>query len=150
MCEYNLDEINFVKIFKNKTPYECTANRNLRNQIISMVVHCADISNPVKPWVVAKRFADAVAQEFRNQVQREKAHGVPCTPHMLGLNTKGQAKMELGFIDVFTWPAIVALNNVLPNLDTCFSNMEQNREFWQDIMENSSYSSKSRKNPPTK
>mmetsp|Transcript_2069 Transcript_2069/g.6704 ORF Transcript_2069/g.6704 Transcript_2069/m.6704 type:complete len:535 (+) Transcript_2069:273-1877(+) len=141
---------NFVKIFKNKTPYECTANRNLRNQIISMVVHCADISNPVKPWVVAKRFADAVAQEFRNQVQREKAHGVPCTPHMLGLNTKGQAKMELGFIDVFTWPAIVALNNVLPNLDTCFSNMEQNREFWQDIMENSSYSSKSRKNTPTK
>merc|ERR1719158_2484364 len=137
---------NFDKMFRGRTTYECCANRNLRNQIVSMVVHCADISNPVKPWFIAKRFADSVAEEFRKQVEQEKSHGVPCTPHMLGLNTKGQAKMELGFIDVFTWPAIVALNNVLPNLDSCFSNMEQNREFWQDIMENS----KSSKNTPTK
>ncbi|QDZ20467.1 3',5'-cyclic-nucleotide phosphodiesterase [Chloropicon primus] len=126
---------NFDKMFKNKTMYECCANRNLRNQIVSMIVHCADISNPVKPWFIAKRFADSVAEEFRKQVEQEKSHGVPCTPHMLGLDTKGQAKMELGFIDVFTWPAMVALNSVLPNLEVCFQNMEQNREFWQDIME---------------
>mmetsp|Transcript_6640 Transcript_6640/g.17118 ORF Transcript_6640/g.17118 Transcript_6640/m.17118 type:complete len:533 (-) Transcript_6640:98-1696(-) len=132
---------NFVKMFKNKTAYECVANRNLRNQIVSMVVHCADISNPVKPWFIAKRFADSVAQEFRDQVAREKASGVPCTPHMLGLDKKGQAKMELGFIDVFTFPAIVALNSVLPSLDPCFTHMEQNREYWQDIMEQSAHSS---------
>lgn len=134
---------NFDKMFKEKTTYECCANRNLRNQIISMIVHCADISNPIKPWSISKRFADSVANEFRAQVEQEKAAGVPCTPHMLGLDTKGQAKMELGFIDVFTWPAMVALNCVLPNLEVFFANMEQNREFWQDIMQNSASRSSS-------
>jgi len=126
---------NFIKMFKDKTVEEFKGNRNMRNQIISMVVHCADISNPVKPWFICKRFADSVSEEFRAQVEQEKLHKVPCTPHMLGLDKKGQAKMELGFIDVFTWPAIDALNCVLPNLTECFANMEQNREFWQDIME---------------
>jgi hypothetical protein len=126
---------NFVKMFKGMTSKECTANRNLRNQIISMVVHCADISNPTSPWFVAKRFADCVAKEFRQQVEQEKIKGIPCTPHMLGLDKRGQAKMELGFIDVFTWPAMEALNSVLPNMDASFDNMEQNRNFWQDIME---------------
>jgi len=126
---------NFVKMFKGMKADECTGNRNLRNQIVSMVVHCSDISNPTKPWFVAKRFADSVAKEFRAQVEQEKRRGIPCTPHMLGLDKKGQAKMELGFIDVFTWPAMEALNTVLPNLDPFFDNMEQNRNFWQDILE---------------
>jgi len=133
---------NFVKMFKGMAAKECTANRNLRNQIISMVVHCADISNPTSPWFVAKRFADCVAREFRQQVEQEKSKGIPCTPHMLGLDKKGQAKMELGFIDVFTWPAMEALNSVLPNMDASFDNMEQNRNFWQDIME--SYNKKNK------
>ena len=107
-----------------------------------MVVHCADISNPVKPWPVCRKFADSVAEEFRRQVRLEKKSGVPCTPHMLGLNQKGQAKMELGFIDVFTWPAMVALNEVLPNLEGCFQNMERNRDAWQEVLDNPQISSR--------
>jgi len=133
---------NFDKMFRGRTTYECCANRNLRNQIVSMVVHCADISNPVKPWPVCRKFADSVAEEFRRQVRLEKKSGVPCTPHMLGLNQKGQAKMELGFIDVFTWPAMVALNEVLPNLEGCFQNMERNRDAWQEVLDNPQISSR--------
>ena len=126
---------NFVDTFQDKPAAKSFSNRTMRNQIISMVVHCADISNPIKPWAICKRFADAVAEEFRTQVKLERANGIPCTPHMLGLDLKGQAKMELGFIDVFTYPAMEALNKVLPSMKVCFANMEQNRIFWQDVLE---------------
>jgi len=126
---------NFLVMFEGKGRADCFTNDKMRNQIISMVVHCADISNPIKPWFICKRFADAIAKEFRAQVEFEKEANVPCTPHMLGLDTRGQAKMELGFIDVFTLPAMEALNQVLSHMNPCFENMDQNRVFWQGILE---------------
>ena len=68
-------------------------------------------------------------------MELEKEANVPCTPHMLGLDTRGQAKMELGFIDVFTSPAMEALNQVLSQMNACFENMDQNRSMWQDILD---------------
>jgi len=128
---------NFTETVRTKPLEACFANRKIRSQIVSMVVHCADISNPIKPWAVCKRFADAVTDEFRNQVLEEKLHKIPCTPHMIGLDAKGQAKMEMGFMDVFTWPAMEALAKVFGNMEECFLHMEQNRVFWQDIMDGS-------------
>lgn len=126
----------FNSMFGNRPALEHFDTEEKRQQIVSMIVHCADISTPIKPWAVSKRFADDVAKEFTLQVKKEESLNMNPTPHMLGLeDIYAQAKMEIGFINVFTWAAIEALALVLPNLQICFDTMDRNRTLWQDMLD---------------
>ena len=41
------------------------------------VLHCADISNPARPWRLAREWGARVSEEFYKQGDRERALGVP-------------------------------------------------------------------------
>lgn len=126
----------FNNMFANRPSKEHFSTEDKRQQVVSMIVHCADISTPIKPWAVSKRFADDVAKEFTLQVQKEESLGMAPTPHMLGLEElSAQAKMEIGFINVFTWAAIETLSLVLSNLQICLDTMDRNKRLWQDMLD---------------
>ena len=41
------------------------------------VLHCADISNPARPWRLAREWGARISEEFYKQGDRERALGVP-------------------------------------------------------------------------
>ena len=41
--------------------------------VMELVLHCADISNPYKPFNICAQWADLVVEEFCKQGDREKA-----------------------------------------------------------------------------
>merc|ERR1712190_444855 len=73
--------------------------------LVNLLLHIADISNPMMPRDISVRWASAVAEEFTLQVEKERALGLPVTGFMDGLADKTVAsKANLGFIDFVCRP----------------------------------------------
>ena len=72
--------------------------------LMDAVVHASDVSNPVLPPKLSKAWSDRVVKEFNAQVAREKKLGLPVSTFMdVKVGTAGQAKLNVGFIDVRSW-----------------------------------------------
>lgn len=102
---------------------------------IELLVHSADLSNPVLPdFYSSCRWTDLVCSEFREQVQREKAEGLPFAPHMDGLTTaKAIAKLQTGFIDYVVAPLWSTMGQVFVELQPLSVSLSANRQNWQTI-----------------
>lgn len=70
---------------------------------VKALLHAADISNHVRPFPVALSHAERIQQEFRRQVARERALGLPVSPHM-DAPEQTWYKMEVQFIDYVAGP----------------------------------------------
>lgn len=89
-----------------------------RETITKTLLHAADISNPAKPWDVAKAWSDRVIQEFFAQGEKEKEEGLPVSPNMDAATTQ-PARVSLNFIDFIVAPLFVALTTLLPKAQMC-------------------------------
>jgi hypothetical protein len=69
-----------------------------RQLLVSFLLHCADLCNPLFPPAMSRRIADELAVEFSRQAELERAAGLPVTVMVAGDDT-AKAKLELGFID---------------------------------------------------
>ncbi len=47
---------------------KCMENEQNRMFIMELVLHCADISNPIKPFHMCAKWADLIVEEFCLQV----------------------------------------------------------------------------------
>jgi hypothetical protein len=68
-----------------------------RGLLVSFLLHCADLCNPVLPPALSYRIAMELGKEFSRQAELEHAAGLPITV-MLADTAVGKAKLELGFI----------------------------------------------------
>jgi hypothetical protein len=83
-----------------------------RQLLVSFLLHCADLCNPLLPPAVSRRIAGDLSREFAAQAQRERAAGMPITV-MLADDDVGKAKLESGFIDYGPFPC------ALTRIDSC-------------------------------
>lgn len=83
-----------------------------------VVLHAADIANPIRPFDVSARIAMGVMEEFRQQVENEAARGFALTPHMVLPTFADQCRGELGFITYVARPYFTALAAFLPGAAT--------------------------------
>jgi hypothetical protein len=81
---------------------------------VKALLHAADISNHVRPFQIALAHAERVQQEFRRQVARERALGLPVSPHM-DAPEQTWCKMEVQFIDYVAGPLWERLGQVRGN-----------------------------------
>lgn len=51
-----------------------------RNKVLSMMLHCADISHPAKPWSLHDMWTCRLVSEFFRQGDMEKELGRQCSP----------------------------------------------------------------------
>jgi len=99
--------------------------RSMRN----LVLHFSDISNPMKPFEICKRWAWNIIDEFFNQGDKEKELGITVQP----LNDREKVNKpysQVGFIEFFVAPFAFATVRVLPPLVTCTDQMMQNLNSW--------------------
>eukprot|EP00439_Symbiodinium_sp_Y106_P014980 s382_g2.t1 len=104
------------------------------NELLETVLlHFSDISNPMKPFPIAEKWAALVLEEFALQGDEEKALGIPMGP-LNDRDTVNTPLSQIGFIEFVVAPLALSLARVLPPL--WFSNQmildRDNANIWMD------------------
>ena len=97
--------------------------------MMEIMLHCADISNPYKPFEQCSKWADLVLFEFCAQGDREKKEGLEVSP-MMDRDAINLYNMQLGFIEFMVAPLIISVINILPALHEVGDNMLANFNAW--------------------
>jgi len=107
-----------------------------RQFLVEVVIHTADIGNPMMPSELATRWSRSVSAEFAAQADEEEKLGLPVTPFMVGLkDTKAAAKSQVGFIDFVIQPLCTSMFRCFQGLSTPKTWLEENRLVAQEIVE---------------
>jgi GAF domain-containing protein len=126
---YHYNMIKDVKELDHEPKKDDEKDRML---LATIMLHCADLSNPVLPeFKVVEKWAIMVCEEFTNQVKKEKSLGLPFAPHMDNLDKRGAIeKMQVGFIDYVVSPLWVAVADHFTKVQYCVDNLKKNRQTW--------------------
>ena len=105
-----------------------------RQLLVSFLLHCADLCNPLLPPPVSRRIANELSMEFSRQAELERAASLPVTV-MLAHDDVGKAKLELGFLEYVVAPLYKTLSTISPVLgNRCLALIEENRAAWSEII----------------
>ena len=112
-----------------KDTIDAMADEKERLFIMEICLHCADISNPYKPFAICAKWADLVVEEFARQGDREKAEGLEISP-MMDRATINLCNMQMGFIEFVVAPLVIAFINIFPPHFQMGVNMADNYCGW--------------------
>ncbi|CAF1373638.1 unnamed protein product [Adineta ricciae] len=79
---------------------------------LALILHCADISHPGKPWNIHHIWTQSLIEEFFTQGEKEKQLGLPCSPLCDRENTL-VAESQIGFIQYIVEPSFVVMGDML-------------------------------------
>ncbi|CAJ1383478.1 unnamed protein product, partial [Effrenium voratum] len=97
--------------------------------LVEVVMHAADISNPLMPADQSQKWCACLNEEFTLQVEKEAEMGLPVTTFMSGLQEpQVAAKSLLGFIDFVIIPFTSSVFRIFPDLGELKPFLDQNRE----------------------
>lgn len=98
---------------------------------MEILLHSADISNPIKPFDLYKRWTGRIRKEFFSQGDKERELGLPIS-YLMDRYSVNIAKGQISFIDVIVRPQFEALIPLCPSIKPYFVNFEQNKQLWED------------------
>lgn len=101
------------------------------------VLHCADISNPARPFPVAKKWGEKITEEFYKQGDKERALGMRVLAFCDRTVASGPAVVaqnQGNFIDFVCKPTFEALSTVLPvAADLMLYHLGKNRDEYRKL-----------------
>ncbi|CAG0897376.1 unnamed protein product [Cyprideis torosa] len=84
-------------------------------KVLSLVLHCCDISHPGKPWELHHQWTRALMDEFFRQGDREAELGLPYSP-LCDRNNTHIAEGQLSFIDFIVEPSLELMGDMVARL----------------------------------
>lgn len=99
-----------------------------------IILHSADLSNPVRPFYLSKEWACRVSEEFNRQGEMEKSRGLPVSTFLLTPDTKTLAKNEIFFSGQVVAPMWRSLASLFPTLQHLATQIESNVESWKELL----------------
>jgi len=115
----SVSNINLPKIF--------VKSESSRKTLKHFILHAADVSNPVRPFVICKKWSDLVMEEFEMQGEQELKHGYPLSPNM-GKNVD-QSQSQIQFTRLIVQPLFEVMMELFPKtivfMDLCSDNIRQ-------------------------
>lgn len=99
-----------------------------------IMLHAADLSNPVRPYRLSEFWSKCISEEFNNQVKREKSLGMPFMEFMVVDNEKALCKGEIGFASFVVAPMWRAIAVVFPVLHHLEAQLDANVDTWKERM----------------
>jgi len=99
---------------------------------MQLLIKFADISNPSRPFSIARYWADLVQQEYFIQGDKERDAGIEVSVFNDREN-KQLAKMQTGFADFFVIPLCTLVTKVLPDTKPILETLHENRRAWELI-----------------
>lgn len=98
-----------------------------------IVLHAADLSNPVRPFHITKEWARRISIEFNDQYNREVELGMPTLAHMTSANEIVFCKNEKGFASFVVAPMWRAIATCFPTVQSLVQQVDQNIVSWQEL-----------------
>lgn len=95
--------------------------------LLNVLLHSADISNPGKPWKIAKSWGDRIQAENFAQGDLERKMNLPVSPFM-DRQQENQAQASMNFIDFIVAPLQLAIVRAFPTLAPLADNLIKNRK----------------------
>ena len=100
----------------------------------SSLLHMADISNPAKPFGIAKYWACNLLEEFYGQGDREKALNIPVSPMCDRLSAATVPAGQVGFINFIVRPFYLVISQLIPRLsDSSLNILQENLVLWTQL-----------------
>lgn len=97
-----------------------------------LILHMCDVATPLKPWLISRKWATLVQDEFFAQGDEEKELGIPVG--MLNDSTKvSRSGSEHGFINFLLAPLTLAAVSNFPPLHSLAVQMVSNMQSWRDL-----------------
>ena len=103
--------------------------------LLSMILHCSDISNPTKPNHIQKTWVDLLFIEFFKQGDLEIKSQLPVSL-LCDRTTTNIVKSQVGFINFVVIPTVELLLNVIPEVSPLMEYLRINHKNYEDIMKN--------------
>jgi hypothetical protein len=111
----------------------CLNDPNNRLLLLETILHAADLSNPLKPKAVYKKWVDRVTDEFFSQGDKELELGLPASP-MCDRESTNIPKMQMGFIDFVITPFYTTIFKLFPSdLIPMATNLEENYAYYAHL-----------------
>jgi len=86
-----------------------------RSALRQMLVHCADISNPARPWNLSSQWSYRIMNEWFNQGDKEKELCMPMSA--LGKRDQVQVpKSQVTFLEFVVKPSFELLSQIAPKI----------------------------------
>ncbi len=98
---------------------------------MQILMKCADTSNVIKPFDIAKKWAMLISEEFFLQGDLERVYGIDLTP-MYDREKQRRVSLQKGFIDVVVRPFYHSVERVFPQLTDAFRQLDVNRKMWNE------------------
>jgi len=104
------------------------------SDILSFVLHMADISNASKPLETAMKWADLCLEEFFAQGDEEESKGLTVSP-LCSRSETNKAESQVGFIKYVIQPSYKVLGKFISKVDKEVNPIiESNLLFWENEM----------------
>lgn len=100
-----------------------------------ILLHAADLSNPVRPYHMTREWAQRISIEFNDQVAREEALGMPVLGFMMSPDEKAFCKNEIGFASFVVAPMWRAIALLYPSLTFLVDQIDSNLVQWKQRLE---------------
>jgi GAF domain-containing protein len=100
-----------------------------------ILLHAADLSNPVRPYHMTREWASRISIEFNDQVAREQALGMPVLGFMMSPDEKVFCKNEIGFASFVVAPMWRAIALLYPSLTFLVEQIDSNLVQWKNRLE---------------
>ena len=107
-----------------------------RSLLCRMIIHAADISNPVHSnFAVVRDWCSRISTEFAEQAKKESEAGLPVTPFMDGLDDEYRvSKQQIGFYQWMAIPFFTMVAKCLPDAAEVESHCSRNKKRYEDIV----------------
>jgi hypothetical protein len=102
----------------------------LKAATIKLVVKCADISNPARPWGLYAKWVPLILREFYSQGDQERERGLPISPFM-DREHQSTNKTQIGFIKYVVKPLYDLVIKIAPRASEAHECLVANLERFQ-------------------
>jgi hypothetical protein len=103
--------------------------------LCKILLHAADLSNPVRKFHMTRAWAERIAQEFNDQIIKEEEHGMPVLDFMRAPNETALCKNEIGFGTFVIAPMWKVLAVIFPQLNPLVTQLDENINCWKQRLE---------------
>ncbi len=119
-------------------PDNLTKTYENQQMILDIIVHCADISNPIKPYDINKIWVDMVLEEFFHQGDVEASKGLPISL-LCDRKTTDRNRSQIGFIKFVVQPVwnflYMFCPEIYPYMDIIKSNLIKYEQMLEESLE---------------
>ena len=101
--------------------------------LLELILHAADLSNPIRPFHIGKKWASKICEEFFAQGDLEESKGWDKSP-MMDRKTTIINPMQMNFIDFVVSPFMAVMYEALPRVfSSSIDNLVENHKKWATL-----------------